>query len=89
MRLSRFAFALSLCSAALAFCSTVAASASAALDRFGRFLLDVFTPASPKLVLAGTPAAPLSITGIALARSTQQGLRHEAGVSRRAAARHT
>ena len=88
MRHTRIAIVLSLCSAALAFCSAVADAASAALDRFGRFLLDVFAPAAKPLAVAGLPALPMSIGGIALARSTQQGLRHEAGIPRRAAARH-
>lgn len=86
MRLPRFALAA--VTLALAACASIAASASAALDRFGRFLLDVFAPESPKLAIDGAPAMPMSISGIALARSTQQGLRHEAGIPRRAAARH-
>lgn len=87
MRMPRFALILSLCSIAAAFASTALASVSAALDRFGRLILDTIAPAHKPMALAGVPNTPMSIGGVALARSTQQGLRHEAGVSRRSADR--
>lgn len=87
MRLTRFAFVLSLCSIAMAFASTAIATASAALDRFGRFLIDTIAPTSTPFALAGMPNTPMSIDGVALARSTQHGLRHEAGTARRSAPR--
>jgi hypothetical protein len=76
-----------LCSLVAASFSAAVSTVSAALDRFGLFLIDTVALAGKPLALAGMPNTPMTIDGVALARSTQQGLRHEAGVSRRASAR--
>jgi len=88
MRQSRFALVLAICSSIAAAFSATIAQAIAALDRFGRFMLDAIAPAGKPLALAGMPSAPMSISGHALERSTQESLRHEAGTARRSAPRN-
>jgi len=77
---------------ALLLCSTIAAAGSALLSGLARvadYML-ALVPSGPSECFVGmAPAMPRAIGGTALPGSTLHSLRHEAGVSRYAAARNT
>jgi hypothetical protein len=87
MRASRIAlFVVSTLAAAfISFANTI----DIALARAGNYLLSLWPASAQPLAIAGDYTMQMEIGGTAVPASVLQSLRHEAGVSRRAAARNT
>ncbi len=85
MRRSPFTYILAALSIAFA---SFARGIAYARD-FATELIETMFPAEPMRLMPSGPVMDMELGGHAVAPDVQQGLRHEAGVARRSAARHT